>query len=355
VSGEAGLTVSAATGPARPVPRLIGRPGDFRHVGNQMLGSAMQMTSRLRDHIERLDDGAVHAADDLAVVLRALLCPGKGNGVLHRLYRECGVRIPEVILSRPPEDGSTSQFSVGSIPTREAGAVADGAVRTPMTKWPNAAVLVISLGAGRRRFTWADFLNSYANKWGGAHLDVVVPEHLQFIDCYGAGGLSLTGYLLRTAAVEVWLLAQQVYGEVLQNEFLASLDSSDREKAIFSAQGGVSAEPRDRSDKGQLQWFYHGSDRLGLTWYVDEDSYENALHLALGKVEYDVRYTPTSGSAPAGIAPVAFQAPRHRPRQQQVVVGRGELKTLALTGHIKTLAQVRAQSTSSALTTEPVT
>ena len=355
MSGEAGLTVSAATGPARPIPRLIGRPGDFRHVGNQMLGSAMQMTSRLRDHIERLDDGAVHAADDLAVVLRALLCPGKGNGVLYRLYRECGVRIPEVILSRPPEDGSTSQFSVGSIPTREAGAVADGAVRTPMTKWPNAAVLVISLGGDRRRFTWADFLNSYANKWGGAHLDVVVPEHLQFIDCYGAGGLSLTGYLLRTAAVEVWLLAQQVYGEVLQNEFLASLDSSDREKAIFSAQGGVSAEPRDRSDKGQLQWFYHGSDRLGLTWYVDENSHENALHLALGKVEYDVRYTPTSGSAPSGTAPLAFQAPRHRPRQQQVVVGRGELKTLALTGHIKTLAQVRAQSTSSALTTEPVT
>jgi hypothetical protein len=355
MSGEDGLTVRAISGPAQPTPRLIGRPGDFRHVGNQILGSAMQMTSRLRDHIERLDDGAVHAADDLAVVLRALLCPGKGNGVLHRLFRECGVSIPEVILSRPPEGDSTSQFSVGSIPTREAGAVADGAVPTPVTKWPNATVLVVSLRGDRRWFTWAAFLNAYANKWGGAHLDIVVPEHLQFIDCYGAGGLSLTGYLLRTAAMEVWLLAQQVYREVLQNEFLASLDSSDRERAIFSAEGGVSTEPRDRSDKGQLQWFYHGSDRLGLIWYVDESSNENALHLALGKVEYDVRYTPTSGSAPAGTAPVAFQGPRHRPKQQQVVVERGELKTLRLTGHIKTLAQVRAQaqSTSSAVAAEP--
>lgn len=118
----------------------------------------------------------------------------------------------------------------------------------------NAAVLVVTLAGDQRRFTWADFLYTYANKWGGAHLDVVVPEHLQFIDCYGAGGLSLTSYLLRAAtAVEVWLLAQQVYREVLQNDFLASLDSSDREKAIFSAEGGIATAPRDRSNKGLLQ------------------------------------------------------------------------------------------------------
>lgn len=199
----------------------------------------------------------------------------------------------------------------------------------------------MTLAGDRRWFTWADFLNAYANKWGGAHLDVVVPEHLQFIDCYGAGGLALSGYLLRTAAVEVWLLAQQVYRTVLQNEFLASLDSGDREKATFSAEGGVTTEPRDRSDKGLLQWFYHGSDRLDLIWYVDENSDDNALHLALGKVEYDVGYTASSRSAPKQTVPVAFQGPRHRRKLQQVVVERGELKSLQLTGQIKTLAQVR--------------
>lgn len=341
MAGEDGLTVRPTRGRAVPAPRRVGRPGDFRHVGSQILGSAVQMTSRLRDHIERLDDGAVHASDDLAVVLRALLCPGKGNGVLRRLFQECGVPVPEVILSRPPEDDPKTQFSVGSIPTREAGAVADGAAPTLVTKWPNAPVLVVTLAGDRRRFTWADFLNVYANKWGGAHLDVVVPEHLQFIDCYGAGGLSLSGYLLRTAAVEVWLLAQQVYRAVLQNEFLATLDSSDRERATFSAEGGIATDPRDRSDKGLLQWFYHGSDRLGLIWYVDENSDDNALHLALGKVEYDVSYTASSRSGPHQTVPVAFQGPRHRPKQQQLVVERGELKSLQLTGQIRTLAQVR--------------
>jgi len=86
-----------------------------------------------------------------------------------------------------------------------------------------------------------------------------------------------------------------------------------------------------------------GSDRLGLIWYVDENSDDNALHLALGKVEYDVSYTASSRSGPNQTVPVAFQEPRHRRQQQQVVVERGELKSLQLTGHIKTLAEVRAQ------------
>ena len=48
------------------------------------------------------------------------------------------------------------------------------------------------------------------------------------------------------------------------------------------------------SDGGQLQWFYHGSDRFGLPWYMDENSDSDALHLALGKVSYDFRYTSSS-------------------------------------------------------------
>lgn len=336
------MTVQAA-GPAVPAARLVGRPGDVHHVGNQILGSAVQMTSRLRDHIERLDNGAVHAADDLAVVLRALLCPGTGNNVLRRLYQECGVSEPEVILSRAPDANANTQFSVGSIPTREEGAIADGAVRIPLKRWPNRAVLVVTLAGNQQKLTWADFLNSYANKWGGAHLDVIVPQHLQFIDYYAAGGFSITNYLLRTAAVEVWLLAQEVYRRAFHNELLDSLTPQEREKVSVSAQGGVSTPPSDISNRGQLQWFYHGSDRLGLLWYVDEKSDDNALHLALGKVAYDVRYTPSTGQAPGEHVPVAFQAPRHR-AEQPVSVKPGELKSLMLDGQIKTFSQVRAAS-----------
>lgn len=257
------MTVQAA-GPAHLAVQLTGQPGDFHHVGIQILGSAMQMTSRLRDHIERLDNGAVHAADDLAVVLRALLCPGKGNNVLLRLYRECGVSCPNILLSRPPVVNSDTQFSVGSIPTREAGAIADGAMRVPLKRWPDLPVLVVTLAGDRRNFTWNGFLNSYANKWGGAHLDVTVPSHVQFVDCYAAGGLSLTNYLLRTAAVEVWFLAQEVYRQVLRDEKLDSLRPEERESIRFSAQGGINTDPRKLCNKGQLQWFYHGSDKLGL-------------------------------------------------------------------------------------------
>jgi hypothetical protein len=129
-SGEGGITVPAA-GPAVPAARLVGRPSDFRHLGNHILGSAVQMTSRLRNHIERLDNGAVRAADDLAVVLRALLCPGTGNNVLRRLYQERGISEPEIILSIAPDANASTQFSVGSIPTREEGAIANGALRVP--------------------------------------------------------------------------------------------------------------------------------------------------------------------------------------------------------------------------------
>lgn len=344
LSGEGRMTIQAA-GPAVLAARLVGRPGDFHHLGNQILGSAVQMTSRLRDHIERLDNGAVHAADDLAVVLRALLCPGTGNSVLRRLYQECGVSEPVVIVSRAPDANANTQFSVGSIPTREEGAIADGGVRVPLKRWANLPVLVVTLAGDQRKFTWADFLNSYANKWGGAHLDAIVPQHLQFIDYYAAGGFSLTNYLLRTAAVEVWLLAQEVYRKIFHNELLDSLKPEERDKISVSAQGGVSTNPPDISNRGQLQWFYHGSDRLGLLWYVDEKSSENALHLALGKVSYDVRYTPSTEQAPGQRVPVAFQAPRHR-AEQPISVKPGELKSLTLDGQIKTFSQVRGAASS---------
>lgn len=76
---------------------------------------------------------------------------------------------------------------------------------------------------------------------------------------------------------------------------------------------------------------------------MDEESDENSLHLALGKVEYDVRYTSPSRSAAMQTVPTAFKGPRHRPKQQQVVVERSELKSVPLTGRIKALAEVRAQ------------
>jgi hypothetical protein len=189
------------------------------------------MLARLRDHIERLDDGVAHAADDLAVVLRALLCNSRGNDVLVRLLNACGRVRPQIILSRPPDTSEDVRFSIGSMPIQEKGALADGGTGIPITKWASTRMMVINTMGRRREFTWSQFLNDYANKWGGAHLDLRVPPHLQVIDQYATGGLFLSSYLLRVAAVEIWHATQKV----LALHFRPDVSEADRliEDAIF--------------------------------------------------------------------------------------------------------------------------
>jgi len=300
------------------------------------------MVSRLRDHIERIDNGVVYAVDDLAVVLRALLCHGKGNSVLRRIYDECGVAQPEILLSRAPAQDPKVQFSVGSIPTREKGAIADGATYTSLSKWPSRPALTVGLGKVQQKYTWDTLLSDYANKWGGAHLDVTVPTHLQFIDTYAVGGLNLSGYLLRAAAVEVWLLAQSVFRQVFREKFSGSIETKNLERVICVAEGGLNSDPRDISNRGLIQWFSHSSDALGLVWYVDEKSDDNAMHLQLGQVGYDVRYHQGSIQASSQPDPVRFQAPRRAIRDDSVSVDPNTLKSLALDYQIKTLSEVRA-------------
>ena len=89
------------------------------------------MVSRLRDHIERLDNGVVHAVDDIAVVLRALLCDGSGNNVMTRLYNDTKLKAPAIQLSPPAQQGRDVNFSVGSLPIDLPKAVNDGAVTIP--------------------------------------------------------------------------------------------------------------------------------------------------------------------------------------------------------------------------------
>jgi hypothetical protein len=314
----------------------------FSHAGFGIVGSALHMVSRLRDHIERVDNGAVYAVDDLAVVLRALLCHGRGNSVLRRLYDECGVAQPEILVSRAPAQDPKVQFSVGSIPTREKGAIADGATYKPLSKWPSSPVLTVSLGKVQQKYTWDSLLSDYANKWGGAHLDATVPTHLQFIDMYAAGGLNLSGYLLRAAAVEVWLLAQNVFRQVFKDKFFSSIQSQDLEQVICVAEGGLNSDPQDISGRGQVQWFCHSSDALGLVWYVDENSKDNAMRLQLGQMGYDVRYHLGSGQISNQPAPVKFQAPRRAMRGGTVSVDAKTLKSLPLDYQIRTLSEVRA-------------
>lgn len=316
------------------------RPGELDISGHALIGPAMQMTARLRDHIERLDNGVVYAVDDLAVVLRAMLCPGRGNDVLRRLYDVAGCPRPDVLLSRPPTSGPDVVFSVGAIPTRELGAVGDGATHVRLTKWPGTRFLVVTSAGRQMDYTWAEFLNGYANKWGGAHLDSAVPSHLQLIDYHAAGGLSLTGYLLRAAAVEVWYLAQAAFVKKLRGGPQALTDSQ-LEGARYSAPGGISTDPKDISHRGQLHWFSHTKSSAGLLWYVDETSDNNDLRLSLGSVPYDVHCSATDPETEKRIEKrvATIQEPRYR---SPATLKREELKTVNLSPEIRTLAEVRS-------------
>ncbi len=95
------------------------------HAQASLLGPFVNLVTRTRDHVERLDDGAVHAVDDLAGTLRTLLCSGRGNNVLPRFAK--AFTVSPVRLSLAPRKDDAVRIALGSIPTREPGAVADGA------------------------------------------------------------------------------------------------------------------------------------------------------------------------------------------------------------------------------------
>jgi hypothetical protein len=253
-------------------------------------GQALHLTCRIRDHVERLDGGVVYAVDDLAVTLRAMLHGGKGNGVLSRLRRICGRADIEVRLSRPPAfDGA--QFSVGSIPTSASSAGEHGATWVRLEEWASRPLLSIVIKGKPVTYTWGEFLNTYANKWGGAHLDRTVPEHLQIIDLYDAGGLALSGYLLRSASVQVWLIAQAIFSDA---RFVRSGSPLTREELAgtrLTALGGIADDPQDRRGLGELQWLDNSPEGVDFLWYVERER-PARLTLQAGNVSWNITYNP---------------------------------------------------------------
>jgi hypothetical protein len=254
------------------------------------------------------------------------------------------------LLSKPAPTDPDVFFAVGSIPTAEDGAKRDGAVEMSLGGWMAARILTVQSSGSRETFTWERFLNAYANKWGGAHLDPAVPAHLRMIDNHSAGGMPLSNYLLRMAAVHVWSIAQDLYrklfigggrdaiGSEVKVDRVAS-PAGPHELVTYVAPGGIGISPRDITDLGLLQAFCHRTSGAELIWYVDESSPNNALHLCLGSLPYDVRYG--NEAVPASPGPVEVSAQRQRDGSQLIAVEPGSLKQIMMTGSIRTLSQVR--------------
>lgn len=284
------------------------RQGKLIQSGDALIGAAVNMVSRLRDHIERLDSGVAYAADDIAVLLRALVCDGNGNFVLQRLYSACGLERAMVTLSAPPRQGMDVRFSVGSIPTWERCAFHHSATIVPFTKWRKAPLLTIRSPLDSRTYTWGQFIAEYSHKWGGAHLDKVVPGPLQIVDRYAVGDFSLSGYLLRTAAVQTWILAQKAFEHHFR-EGASTGGGPAWPRATYYATGGIGSVPRDTREKGHLQWFYLTDNEANYLWYVDDTSPNNVMRLVIGGTPYDVRFTPTGLEGPT-VKSIDFIEPR---------------------------------------------
>jgi hypothetical protein len=282
-----------------------------REPGFHFIGQTIHLICRLRDHIERLDSGVAYAADDIAVVLRALLHPGAGNRVLMRLHEAFGRAPIEIRLSRPP-DTMDVHFSVGSIPVPWSMADDHGAVWVPIADWANTPVVHIVVNGNPKTYTWAGLLNAYANKWGGAHLDPSVPTHLQTIDMYEAGGLSLTGYLLRAAAVQVWFIGQTL---LVDAQFVQSgrpLSPEKMHEIRVAAPGAISQNPRNLRARGELQWLSYGTPELGMRTYV-EAAQPARFKVQLGKIAWDVAYTPGVTNAVEVVETLRAREPIHKP------------------------------------------
>lgn len=285
------------------------------------------MVCRLRDHIERIDNGAAYAADDLAVVLRALLAPARGNDVLRRLEDSAGVDPSGILVTRPAD--TTAKFSVGSLPARP-GAEVHGAEWVLWRDWIERPVVHVEHKGTSVTYSWARFLSTYANKWGGAHLDSTVPAHLKLIDGWSFGGLLLSGYLLRSAGLVAWTISQRALSRAKLRWGAAPLSPQMEEKVRLGAPGSITTDPRDQLTLGELQWLTLTNEDLAFHLYVDPSQPVSA-RMAPSAIPFEMTFTPSD---------VTTEPPaRNEARQavpKDVVVGPDGLRTIRVLGQITT-------------------
>jgi hypothetical protein len=172
------------------------------------------------------------------------------------------------------------------------------------------------------------------------------------IDDHAVGGLPLSNYLLRMAAVAAWDAAQEILGEVFKDGVAKAEKAAKnanvvqreagRHPAIFAPEGGISEAPRSIESRGLLQAFAHRTEQIELLWYVDSTSPDNALHLRFGTLPYDIRYESSAVRSTKGA--VKLQAQRQPDRSKIIDVGPGPIKQKTVTGVVLTLEQVRTRA-----------
>lgn len=271
----------------------------------------VNLISRINDHITRIDSGVYYAIDDLAVSLRVLLREGDGSGILLSAIEEFDLEMPEVLSSFPAFHETL--FSVGAIPILEwrPGLKDEEIARGSLKDWLAANVISMGTDDGDVGVSWNRLIGDYANKFGGAHLQKrPPPAYMERMDWYGVAGLALSGYLLRTAAVVAYDIAQSVLSEMVR-----SIGVPVPETYRWGGMGSQPLEPESMVEMGTLAHFTCNEHAMSFTWFVDEGNPESRLRLFFNQRVWDYAYSKNDGyTAETHLNPVSeylFQAPKN--------------------------------------------
>lgn len=260
-----------------------------------LFGTLITAVSRLSDHLRRMDEGVFYAVDDLAVTLRLLtyrgrrfesgqLKGGQGAHLIQRAVERFDLEMPKILCTGIATH--KAMFSVGAIPlaARHIGGIANiRFCRLHLDDWLDLPVIHIR-GAEDTPITWTHFMSSYANKYGGAHADEVIPTWLKRLDYNGVGDLSMSGYLLYQAGEATWHAAQEVI-RAIYNKFNA--DDPQSEDWNMTIAGGRTDPPRSRDELGHLEHFIENDTQVSFTWLVDDESDKNRLRLYFEDAPWD--------------------------------------------------------------------
>ncbi|MHA7297672.1 hypothetical protein [Pseudarthrobacter sp. MDT3-1] len=247
-----------------------------------LAGYLMSGAARLRDHIERIDEGVAYAVDDLALVLRLMVSGARGGELISRTAQSYDTPLPKFGVSPAPEPVPGLVWGAGAIPTTDtlgAGNLLD------ISQIRFKTALRIQPGAKRVDFTWDKLIRDYANYWG-THVGDNIRDDMPAADRIGtAAGVPLVTYMLREVAVAAWYSAQFVLRHaILQDDptFFADIDLTDGEQNIWVApQGGIDEPPRVRGELGKFQGGINAGLTSSFAWAVE---YPPTAGLTLGEL-----------------------------------------------------------------------
>ncbi|WP_193311489.1 hypothetical protein [Georgenia satyanarayanai] len=124
-----------------------------------------------------------------------------------------------------------------------------------------------------------------------------MPAHLNMIDNWSFGGLALSGYLLRSAALATWVLGQRALNELYESTREQGIPDVPVKRRI-AARGALSHDPDDRLEYGELQWLQLTPDLLALHIYVDP-AVPCSWRVAPSALSFEMAYKPSGSGAEA--------------------------------------------------------